>query len=411
MRPRTSMFLPMVLIAGCASREDAPLKPVVDVKVARAEIADVKTVVGAPATVFAREQANISSRITAPIRELLARKGDRVAAGQLLARLEDRDLIAQRDEAQAAVADAEANLQRLTAGTLPADIERARGQAAGAEAALHKAREIYERRRQLFDQGAIPQRDLLVSRTELAQATADYDVARSALDLLLNQSRDREILMAKSKVEQARARLSLAAAQLQFTEIRSAFSGTVTEQFLFAGDMARPDAPVFTVMDLSVAVARAQVPEADAAAVRTGQACSFIPADGGGASFDGRITMVNQAVDAARRTVETWCEIPNPKGLLRGGAFGQALIVTGAAPRSVVVPLAAVQFREGTKTGVVMVVGAGNVAVRREVETGETFDGKVRIKSGLMPGEAVIVEGAFGLPEGAQIRVREARTP
>ena len=204
-----------------------------------------------PAFVFAREQANISARITAPIRKLLARKGDNVAAGQVLAQLDNRDLLAQRDEAAAAVTDAEANLQRVTSGTLPTDIERARGQAASAEAALNQAQKFYDRRRQLFEQGAIPQRDLLLSETELAQAKANHEVAKRALDLLQNQSRDKDILMAKSKVEQAQARLSLVKAQLDFAEIRSTSAGTITEQFMFPGDMAKPDAPIFTVMDLA----------------------------------------------------------------------------------------------------------------------------------------------------------------
>jgi HlyD family secretion protein len=379
------------------------------VQIARAETLDVKIIVRSPATVFAREQANISSRVTAPIRQLHVRKGDNVSAGQVLAQLDNRDLIAQRDEAAAAVTDADANLQRVSSGTLPTDIERARGEAVSAEAALNLAQKTYDRRRQLFEQGAIPQRDLLLSQTELAQANAAHEVAKKSLDLLQNQSRDKDILIAKSKVEQAQARLSLVKAQLEFTEIRSVSTGTITEQFMFPGDMAKPDAPLFTIMDLSVAVARAQIPESEAAAVRAGQTCTFLPSDAREASFDGRVSMVNQAVDPARRTVEAWCEIPNPKRSLRGGAFGQVMFVTGVAPKSVVVPLTAVQLIEGTNKGFVMVAGGKGVAVKKEVEIGEVFEGRVQIKSGVAAGDSVIVQGGYGLPDGSQIRVREEK--
>ena len=409
-RPNFILLL-LPLFAACGSHEEAPLKPVVDVKVAKAETADVKIIVRAPASVFARAQANISSRMTAPIRKLLVRKGDNVAAGQVLAQLDNRDLLAQRDEAMAAVTDADANLQRLTSGTLPTDIERARGQAVSAEAALNQAQKICDRRRQLFEQGAIPQRDLLVSQTELAQANAAYEVANKSLDLLQNQSRDKDILIAKSKVEQAQARLSLVKVQLEFTEIRSVSMGTITEQFMFPGDMAKPDAPLFTIMDLSVAVARAQIPETEVTAVRAGESCTFIPSDDRGASFDGRVSMVNQAVDPARRTIEAWCEIPNPKRVLRGGVFGQVMIVTGVAPKSIVVPLTAIQLVEGTKKGFVMVAGDKGVAIKKEVETGEVFEGKVQIKSGVTAGDSVIVQGAYGLPDGTQIRVQEEKKP
>jgi HlyD family secretion protein len=349
MKPHYIIFLPLLLLAGCASPEEAPPKAVVNVTAAKAETVDVRIVVKAPASIFAREQANISSRVTAPIRKLFVQKGNTVAAGQLLAQLDNRDLIAQRDDAQASVAEAEASLKQLTAATLPTDIERARGQLAGAEAALNQAQKNFDRRRQLFDQGAIPQRDLLLSQTELAQANTAYEVAKKSLELLQNQSSDQQILIARSKVGQAQAKLSLAKAQLEFTEIRSASAGTVTEQFMFSGDMAKPDAPLFTVMNLNIAVARTQVPETDAASVRVGESCTFIPADGSEAIFTGSISMVNQAVDPARRTIETWCEIPNPKHVLRGGAYGQVQITTAIAPKSIVIPLAAVQFVEGSQ--------------------------------------------------------------
>jgi HlyD family secretion protein len=383
----------------------------VEVKVAKAATADVRIIVRASASVFAREQANISSRLTAPIRKLLVRKGDSVAAGQVLAQLDNQDLLAQRDEAVAAVTDADANLQRVSSGTLPTDIERARGQAVSAEAALNQAQKIYDRRHQLFDQGAIPQRDLLVSQTDLVQANVAAEVARKSLDLLQNQSRDKDILIAKSKVEQAQARLSFVKAQLEFAEIRSVSAGTITEQFMFAGDMAKPDAPLFTIMDLSIVVGRAQIPESEAGAVRVGQSCAFVPSDDKGASFSGRVSMVNQAVDPARRTIEAWCEIPNPKRALRSGAFGHAAFVTAIAPKSVVVPLTAVQLIEGTKKGFVMIVGEKEAAVKKEVEIGEVFDGTVQIKTGVTAGDSVIVQGAYGLPDGTQIRVQEEKKP
>lgn len=411
MKPHNLMFLPLLFLTCCSTPEEAYLQPIVDVQVAKPEIADVKIIVQAPANVFAREQANISSRVTAPIRKLLVRKGDNVAAGQVLAQLEDRDMIAQQTEAMAAVRDAEANFDRVTSGTLPTDIEQARGQLVSAEAALNQAQQILDRRRELFEQGAIPQRDLLQSQTDLAKANTAYDVAKKSLELLQNQSRDKDILMAKSKVEQAQAHLAYVNEQLEFTKIRSAYAGTITEQFMFPGDMAKPDSPIFTVMDLSTAVARAQVAEADAFGVRKGQACTFISSNGGGISYEGRVSMVNQAVDPARRTVEAWCEIPNAKRALRGGDYGQVTIVTGIEPGSIVVPEAAVQLVEGTREGSVMVAGENNVAVKKDVQTGEVFEGKVQIKSGLSITDSIIVQGAYELPEGTQIRVQEEKKP
>jgi len=97
--------------------------------------------------------------------------------------------------------------------------------------------------------------------------------------------------------------------------------------------------------------------------------------------------------------------------VLRGGVFGQVMFITGVAPKSVVVPLAAVQLIEGTKKGFVMVAGEKGAAVKKEVEIGEVFEGRVQIKSGVTAGDSVIVQGAYGLPDGTQIRVQEEKKP
>lgn len=405
---RTHLLAVVTLFAaatsGCGpATEEASPEPTVAVQVARVRQADLDVVVRAPGTVYPREEADVTSRLTARIVELEARKGDTVSAGQSLAHLEDQDLLAQQREAAAAVVDAEATLARVSAGTLPADLERARGQVAATQAALDEAQANYDRRSGLFDEGAIPERDLLASRTELATARANAEVATAELGLLESQTGTRDVEIAQSRLDQAHGRMDLIDSQVDFATIRSPFSGTVTEQFLFPGDMANPDRPLFTVSDLSVIVVRANVPEAGIADVQVGQACSLTPADQPGASYAGRITVVNSAVDPATRTVEVWCEIANPAGNLRGGVFGTLAITTATLSGAHVVPVAAVQFDEGQSTGTVMVVGPDDTAKVREVETGRVAGNQVEIASGLAADEIVIVEGGYGLPDGTRV--------
>lgn len=395
-----------VAAASCstpAEESGEEIAPVVAVRVAEATRGNVELQVTAPATVFPLEQANIAARITAPIRELQVRKGDRVTRGQTLVLLEDRDLRAQRAEAVAAVTDAQASLEKISSGTLPADLERARGQVETAQAAFDLAQKNYQRRNELFAQGAIPQRDLNVTETELAQARTNLEVARTALDLLQNQSSERDVRIAQSRLDQASARLDSIDAQLSFTELLSPFPGVVTEQFAYPGDMAKPDTTLLTVMNMATAVARAQVPEADAPQVSAGQTCRFQPTDPAGVEAAGRITVVNRTVDPARRTVEVWCEIASPPRWVRAGSFGDAVIITGQAPESVLVPRDAVQFLEGTRRGIVMAVDAESLAHEREVLCGPIVGGRVQILEGVEAGELVITEGGFGLPEGTRV--------
>jgi RND family efflux transporter MFP subunit len=322
--------LGIVAVVGCKSSSVAEreVKPVVAVKVAKAVLGDLDQSLSAPATIFPREKANITSALTAPIRALRARKGDTVS----------KDLAAQRGEALAAV---------------------------------HAAQVLRDRRQQLFQQGAIPERDLLTVATELAQS---------------------------------KARLERIDAQLRFAELRSPFAGSITEQFLFVGDMVKPDTPVFTVVDMSVAVARAQVPEAEVVAVKRGQRATFGSDAAGGDSVEGEVTMVNQSVDPARRSVEVWSEIPNKEGRLRDGAFGHLIIVTARQSKRVLVPRPAVQLVEGSNKGTVVVVDAKNVAHRREVEVGGTTGDQIAV-TGVAVGEAVVIEAGYGLPDGTTVTI------
>ncbi len=405
MRVITLIICAAVICSCNKAKEDAPEKPVVQVKVSRAAVADIPQVVTASATVYPRDQANVAARITAPIRELRARKGDNVRAGEVLAVLENRDLTAQREEAQAALSDAEANLQKTQAGTIPVDVERGRGQVETSRAALDQAQKNYDRRKRMFEQGAIPQKDLLQSETELATAKANFEVAQKSLDLLQRQSATGDVAMAKSRVEQARAKVNGATANLQYTDLRSPFQGTVTEQFQYPGDMAGPGTPTYTIMDLSIVTARGQVPESSASTIQRGQQCTFAAGDGNIPGAKGKITVVNRAVDPARRTVEVWCEIPNPPASLRAGVFGTLSVEITSIKGAIVVPTAAVQINEGTETGIAIVVDEKRIAHRRDVQIGVRQQNQIQVRSGLQPGELVVTEGGYALPEGTEVRM------
>ena len=403
-----------IVLGGCSKKEEAEPKPEVEVKLAPATVEDVEQSIIGPATVFPVAQAGVAARNSAPIQRLLVKKGDNVSAGQTLAVLESRDVTAAKNEAAANVTEAEQNLQKTTAGTLPSDLERARGQMVAAEAAYKQADAIQKRRKSLFDEGAIPQRDLLVAETDLATTKANYEVAKLSYDLLKNQSNERDIRIARSHVEQSKARLAQADAQLAYTQITAPFAGTVTEQFMFPGDMARPDAPVFTVSDLSKAVARAQIPESDSAPIHAGQACEFLPggsaagsAEGQAARYAGKVTVVNRSADPARRTIEIWCEIEKPPAALHPGVFGDVAIVTDRR-KGVTVPRQAMQFNEGTHTGWVMVV-EGGVAHKREVEADSAQGPRVHILKGLKGGESVVTEGVYGLDDNVRVKLADSK--
>jgi multidrug efflux pump subunit AcrA (membrane-fusion protein) len=403
-----ALFLLGFVAVGCRSGSDPDKKVIVNVSVQRAEAKDVPLTVSAPATVFGKSEAHISARITASVQQVLVHKGEPVKAGQGLAVLDRRDLEAQHADSVASMQSAEAALERTEQASIPLQLTQARGDLTAKRAALDLAKKVYERRKQLFVEGAISGKDLQTSEAELAQAQANFDAAQTNLDAVEKHTSAEDLRTAKNNLAQSQARNSLAAANLSYAEIRSPFAGTVTEQLVFPGDLASPGTQMFTVADLSTAVARAQVDADQVSAVETGQACSFSMNDGAGAASQGKITVVNQAVDTARRTVEVWCEIPNHAGALKSGFFGSVKILVGKAPQAVVIPPSAIEFEEGTQTGKVYVVDDHNVAHLREVTAAPIDDQEVRVLSGLRAGERVITAGEYGLPDGTQVNTAGA---
>lgn len=395
-------------LLGCskpAAEEEAEPKPVVAVKTAKAETKDLTVTVAASASIFPREQANVTARMTAPIQSVHVTKGALVQAGQSLATLDHRDLDAQLEDARAQLADAQAVLERTQSGTIPADLDQKRGAIQLADAALNQAQQNADRRAQLFKDGAIPQRDLLQAQTDLAQAKTTREVAQRSLDFALSQTNERDIRSAQARVASARAKVTLAETQLQFTEIHAPFTGTVSDQFVFGGDLADTTRPLFQLMDLSVVKARAQVPEDEARGVRQGQGCTFVPVDASLGNFNGSITVINQAVDAQRRTVEVWCQIDNPARRLNGNVFGEVRITVRQISRAVVVPVTALEIQQGQAKGSVLVVDEKNIAHRVEVEPGEKSGDVVQIKSGVKAGDVVVIEGGYALQDGTQVEV------
>lgn len=403
-------FLALILLAvfislaGCHKQESPEAKPVVEVTTAAAEERDWQSSVSGPALLHPRQQASISARIASPIQELRVSKGAAVRKDQVLAVLVNSDLEQARAEARLAVSEAQTAFEKVSTTTLPGELERARAQLSATEAALNTATRIHERREALAKEGAIPQRELLVSQAELASAKGNFDVARTSLELLQKQSRQQDLTLAKNRVEQAKARLQQTEAQLAFTVLTSPFDGVITEQYLYPGDMAKPETPVFVVMDLGTIIARAQIPASAANEIQAGQKAQFSGKDTGARSVAGTVKMVNRAIDRASRTVEVWAELSAPGKELRPGAFGTLEILTGKPAKRVVIPAAAVLLEEGTRRGTVMVVDAKNIAHARKIDAGIARDGMLEITNGLKPGEQVVVEGVYGLPDNGEVK-------
>ena len=202
---------------------------------------------------------------------------------------------------------------------------------------------------------------------------------------------------------------------MAYSEFRSPINGVVTDRPLYPGEMAAAGTPLLTVMDTTSVVARAHIPQDQAALLKLGDKATItVPAAVPGAvhgeddPIDGRVTVVSPALDPNSTTVEVWVRAKNPKGRLRPGTSVQISMLARAVPNSVVIPAAAV-LTAADENSYVMLAGSDNRAHQKTVKTGIRQDDQVQILDGLAEGDRVVTSGAYGLPDNTKIRVEAAQ--
>ena len=160
-------------------------------------------------------------------------------------------------------------------------------------------------------------------------------------------------------------------------------------------------------MDTSSVIARAHIPQNDAAALKPGDAATITAP--GEVRVQGKVTLVSPALDPNSTTVEVWIEAANPDGRLRPGTTVNVQMVAQTLNNAVVVPASALlKTPEGETT--VMIV-SDDRAHQVSVETGIREGDRVQITKGLSGGETVIVSGAYGLPDNTKVKIAEPTAP
>jgi HlyD family secretion protein len=411
-----SIILALVSLLGCSGEK--PPEPTVGVQVVPVKKATIEQTVTSEAILFPLAQSAIVPKISAPVKAFYVNRGSKVHEGQLLAKLESRDLAAAAEDNQGAYDQAQAAYAIATASTLPEEIQKAQGDTKAAKLALEAGQKLYDSRQDLYKQGALPRKDLDQATVSLAQARTQYEVAQHHLDALMAGGKQEEIKSAKGQLQSAKGKYLGAAAQLNYSEIRSPINGVVTDRPLYPGEMAAAGSPLLTVMDTSSVVARAHIPQDQAALLKLGGKATIVlpgPVSGGGSdnspgeddAIEGKVTVVSPALDPNSTTVEVWVQSKNPKGRLRPGTSVKISVLARTVPNALVIPAAAV-LTAPDGTSYVMVAGSDNRAHQKTVKTGIRQADQVQILEGLAEGDRVVTSGAYGLPDNTKVRVEAA---
>jgi HlyD family secretion protein len=381
---------------------------IVSVQTAKAEVQSLAEQSAALGTIFPKQQATISAKISAPIAKMELLKNRVVAAGAPLAVLESRDLQAQRTEAAAAVEEARGALQGLSSGAIPQGNAMAEKDLRDAQAMVENTRAILERRRILFERGGISKKELEAAQLAFTTAEDQLRLAESTVMLRRVAINPNDRAQAESKIRQAEERLANLTAQVSYATILAPFTGVITDQFQYKGEFAAAGAKLLTIADLSEVIVKAPFPDTVAAQLQVGDEATVNPTDLPGEQFHGRISLVSRASDPTNRTVEVWVNLENRKGRLRANGAAQVIVATKVVAAALVVPAAAVTLdASNANEGKVMVVDDKSIAHETKVVIGVRTPERIEIISGLKGGETVVVEGAYALPDGAKVQVNE----
>jgi multidrug efflux pump subunit AcrA (membrane-fusion protein) len=395
--------LTVALLAGCGSKPQEVEKGPAPVQVTSVTQATIRKVVKGDGTLFPIDQASVMPKIAAPVQKFYVNRGDHVKQGQLLAVLENRDLLAAVTESKGAVDQAESNLRATQGATIPESVVKAQIDVDTAREARDNAKRILDSRTQLFKEGALPGRQVDESQATYAQAVGQYKVAVEHLRALQSVSKEEQVKTAAAQVQSAKAHVATQETQVAYSRIVSPISGIVADRPLNAGEMANTGAAVITIMDISRIVARVQVPQAESVTLKVGQTAMLTQPDSK-EEIEGKVTVVSPAADPNTTTVQVWIVVPNQGERLKPGLAIHAEIATEVYKAATVVPVAAILPGEEGGTAV-LTVSSDSVAHKRLVTLGVREGKQVQVLSGVNPGEEVVTVGGMGLDDKAKVKI------
>ena len=302
------------------------------------------------------ETVDVRARLEGDIVRVLAREGQRVTQGQLLAEYESSEQESARRSAEARVASARAELST-------------------AEWNLQQTDE-------LFKAGAIAERDLRAAQNAVASSKAQLAAAESELRSSASSASD--------------------------TRIVAPLTGTIATRTVEVGEHVARGATLFTVVRSDMLELAASVPARNASALIAGQTVRFTV---DGRSLTGRVARISPTIDPATRSVTVYVQVPNEGGRIKGGSFATGRVIGRTVSNALVIPSSAVkQTSEGTPFVYRL---EGTTLAQATVQLGivDEAAGVVEVVSGLAEGERIIVGNVGSLGRGMQVQVVGAPSP
>jgi len=361
-----------------------------------------------PGRVDASKQVELTFQVPGLLVELPVREGQRVAQGDLVARLRPDEFQARLDALQGQLARARADLQGLQAGARPEEQQRLEAQLRSADATLANARVDLDRANRLLRSQTISRLEFDRSDTAFRVALENREAARASLDKSLT-GREEDILAKQSEIAGLEARVVEAGIQLADTKLVAPYAGVIARRFVEQGQSIRAKQPVVKFQDVEEIEIAVDVPESVMASTLrtadiTGLSAEFSAAPG--RSFPVQVREIAQRADPVTQTfnIRVTMQAPADLNLLPGMTATVTMDYRRAAVlgANIAAPIAAV-VRDSNGGSIVWIVSSDGTVTARPVRTGAISGGLIAIIEGLQPGDRIAAAGASHLREGMKV--------
>lgn len=249
-------------------------------------------------------EVDMAFRVPGRIAAIPIEEGAQVSKGTLLASLDPAPIADKVAAADAAVAQAQATLDKALDGSRAQEIAQARDKVAAAAAVQQKAASDYKRREPLLAAGAISRNAWDMTATQLRTADAQLAEAKAMLSLLEEGARKEDIAAARAALAQAKAARASAGTSLSDTKLYAAEDGTITTRTMEPGAMTAAGQTVMTIAIAKPMRVRAYVTEPDLARISPGMKV-LLTTDGNAKTYHGTIGYISPRAEFTPKSVET----------------------------------------------------------------------------------------------------------
>lgn len=360
---------------------------VISVKITGVKKGELVMRLKSPGEAVTEKNVVIKAEVTGTIKDLKAKEGKHVRAGDLLVELEDREYRLRLERSEATRLNL---LSQLLLEKQFAEPEKALDSPSVER--LKKAEEEFSKAGSLFGQGTI-------SREEFEKAKSNYEL------VLIETGKKKDEIMASAKgLTQAEIDVKIAQMELDKTKIRAPFAGIVTGIKVSPKETISVGRDLFTLVDISQIKVQAKVLESEVGKMKVGREADVSFSAYPGKIFKGEVEAISPVINPEDKTCTVHILVENPKEEIKPGMHADVEIAADIYTDRLLVPQEAVLVRGGRK--LVFVVEEG-LAKWRYVEVGLENEDFAEVLDGVKEGEKVIVEGHFTLAHDAKVRVAQ----